>query len=305
MATGEAEQKTDDDFLPLKYGGKAFTWLIKNGKVDPLLRLVFCIIFWFVIIYIGQLFAYRKIQVAFFEVPPDRLLYNLSVFEGFQSLKLFPFDLLLAPFGLLVLSPILRFLSQMASKFDQIKGRGWLASSIKIFAFLLLFLLVPAYKFFYKSDWIFAREIFISVMSFSVGAFCLNLTFVDGVQTEESKNLKSSVGLYSLLTLISAFLFGFSVCSLTTAQTIGSQSSKFSPLICSNLTLVSVKADKIFRHGWLISRDSSSILLRELDNDVYRTVEIPIEESTEYIYNKRFGSNEEKSRAFPGCFNSL
>ncbi|MFV8256649.1 hypothetical protein ACNQKP_02520 [Bdellovibrio bacteriovorus] len=284
--------------VPLKIG----IWLSETGRADPMLRICFSAILWLVIIFVAQLLAYRNAQISLFELPPDLTLSRLGLFELVQASTVFPWHLFLAITGLVLLFPPVRWLGDLSNHYGKIKGRKWLSTVLHIVIFLLVSLTIPVYQRLFHSSLEYAMFVVISLSSFAAALYFLDLPF----NIKRVKDIKQHrIGVYSFSVMFAIALLFFSGFTLNVAQSLKEQEIKFLSIICPSITLVSAKVGDGYRPGWLISRNDSFVLIRELSGDVYRTVDLSRSDVKEFSYLKRFGSNEERNRAFPACFDSL
>lgn len=271
-------------------------WAINTCKVDPILRSIFGFCFWIIFLYIGQFLAYRNIQVALFEVPPDWFISQTNGYEVFQSFKLFPGFLIFSP---LITFPFIAFFLIFMAQAEKVekgpKGKRYLTALFQSLAFIALFLAIPTYKITLDCSTEYALTIFVAVVSFLSAMASLN------------KILTSPQGIGKRTMLLFLFMFCsvISLSAISEAQTKEEQAKKYRAEICKDITPVAIKINDNYRLGWLISRGDSSVLLRELKNKVYRTIEVKTNDVKDYIYMRRFGSNEEKNNAFPACAESV
>lgn len=294
---------TNEKSETLNFFNKVYQWVIENGKNDPTLRIVLGGLVWVLIIYLGQFIAYRQIQVFLFEVPPDRIVNHTNTFEVLQSLRLFPYYLILAPLLIMFFLPLIRALENKALEYAKTKGKGFFSVPLRALEIFIICVIIYFYSLIYNSSLYYSAFLFAAILLFLTSAYFLNQNFIKMSANEANKN--KELGLMFLNLILFFVLSSASIICIGYAQQGEEQSKKLTYDICKNITFVAVNTGVRHHPGWLISRDASTILVRELKNDVYQTVEFKSNDVKEFIYMKRFGADEEKNRAFPACFDTI
>lgn len=285
----------------LDQGIRIGRWVFRISKDDHGLRvfLAFCI--WIALLAIFQFFSYRFVQIKLFEVPADRLTNPATGFELLESIQLFPFKLILAP---LVLWPIFKIYSFLYEKTEALEKRypklSWLNVLFRPPLPALVFL-GPAlvYRLFYEGPWEYLIALSVAVVMYGASVVLLNLLFNFDDATNEDKK-EGRLGAACFLVLVSFLCGAISIALLRVASTEGADEKALVTRLCARLSLISIMTDKS-KVGWLISRDEKYLTMREKENGVYRTIDVPLSEVKQVIYLDRFGYRDEKVKAFPAC----
>ncbi len=298
------EAKNDSGIEGLDKALKTGRWLYSIALVDPLFRLSIALILWSVVLFVGQFYFFRIVQIRFFEVPSDRIVGAASLVEIFELFQLFPLKLTLAP---VVLLPIWHLYWIFHDFTKPRRGINTPTEMFKRFMYFInpvvfIIILATTFDLIYGQPWEFSTHLAIALVLFAFAMSALNQIWKMRANNPK-QHFSHSRGFPIVMTIASMFFAFSSLSYLRLAYAFANEDRRFEKQLCSRLSMISVKTfdSKI---GWLIARDEHFITMREKSGGVYRSIDLPTNQITEVVYLERLSNPDEKNRAFPACANA-